>query len=65
MPWGTTCVTAIGKMLQDKLEQEEGIPVLLMEGSEMNGTTKDITRFKAELEEFIEICQEAKATRSK
>ena len=64
MPWGTTCVTAIGKMLKNRLEDDEGIPVLLIKGSEMNGTTKDINHFKTEPEEFIDICEDARKTGS-
>jgi hypothetical protein len=63
MQWGATCIASTKKIVEDKLEKDEGRPVLFMEGRQMDSTTEDARRQAAELAEFVEVCLAAKEAR--
>ena len=65
MQWGATCIAGTKKEVEDRVERDEGIPVLFMEGRQMNATNEEARRQAAELEEFVEVCSAAKEERSR
>ena len=56
MQWGCTPTLGIGRMLKERLEQDEGMPVLLLEGRQLQGGAMDIKRYEEKLEQFIVEC---------